>query len=373
MGLMRLMRPIGLMGLIGLIGLMGCSKDEEELLPTEASIEVMSYVAGFEENTLVTRSWAPTSPFVLYGETDKSIGIAFTQDGQAPNKGYFFKVDGNWRAKIDDLTGDATYYLYGYVPQLTGMAMNITDRSETNASYSTGAKLTLENVPAVMSNDLCVVIGAKQGTNAETVAGLRMGDFAYTASPSVDGNFVFLLFDHLYAALRIKMRVHDDYHALRTIKLKSLSMKTQAGTTPSTQKTKILVDLKATDGSDPEESPIQTITYTPSGAAISEPLEFWSSAAGEELTTEFSTHIGHFMPDGITTLVLTSVYDIYDKKGNLLRKDCKATNTMLLNDLLTGQLTTRRGCRYTVNMTIKPTYLYMLSEPDLDNPTVIVE
>jgi hypothetical protein len=232
--------------------------------------------------------------------------------------------------------------------------------------------VTLNDVPAVMPSDLCVVIGAKNGTDKETVTGLRSGDFAYEASASAEGNFVFLLFDHLYAALRINMKVYGDYNALRTIKLKSLSMTTKASDATSSQKTDIVVDLKATDGSNPEESPIQTLTYTPSGGEITEPLEFWSSD-GEELTTDFKPFTGHFMPDGITTLILTSVYDIYDKQGNLIRKDCKATNTMLLSELLTGQVTTRRACRYTINMTIKPTYLYMLSEPDLDNPTVTVD
>ena len=365
---MGLMRPMGLMGLIGLIGRMGCSKAEEEQLSNDTTIEVMSYVAGFEENTFATRSWDPT-PYVLYGEIDKAIGIAFTENNTTPKLGYFFTSSGKWRTNIDDIEAKP-YYLYGYVPHFGGISMSITDRDGFNANYSAGAKVTLSNVPAVMPSDLCVVIGAKEGTDKETVEGLRRGDFAYQGSASAEGNYVFLLFDHLYAALRIRMRVHDDYAALRTIKLKSLSLKTYAGETTSSQKTNIVVILEATGGS----NPIQSITYTPSGSAMTEPMEFWSSES-EELTTAPKTFVGHFMPDGITTLVLTSVYDVYDKngEGNLIRKDCKATNTMELRELLTDQVTTSRGSRYTINMTIKPTYLYMLSEPDLDNPTVTVE
>ena len=367
MGPMGLMGPMRLMGLIGLIGLMGCSKAEEEQLSNDTTIEVMSYVAGFEENTFATRSWVPPSSYVLYGETDKAIGIAFTENNTTPKLGYFFTSSGKWRTNIDDIEAKP-YYLYGYVPHFGGISMSITDRDGANANYSAGAKVTLSNVPAVMPSDLCVVIGAKEGTDKETVTGLRRGDFAYKGSASAESNFVFLLFDHLYAALRIRMRVHDDYAALRTIKLKSLSLKTYAGETTSSQKTNIMVDLKATDGS----NPIQSITYTPSGSAMTEPMEFWSSES-EELTTAPKTFVGHFMPDDITTLVLTSVYDVYDTKRNLIRKDCKATNTMKLSELLTDQVTTSRGSRYTINMTIKPTYLYMLSEPDLDNPTVTVE
>lgn len=364
---MGLMGPMRLIGLIGLMGLMGCSKDEEEQLSTVSSIEVMSYVAGFDENTLTTRSWVPPTPYVRYDEADKAIGIAFTENGKEPKLGHFFTSSGKWRTDIDNIE-PKTYYLYGYVPHFGGISMSITKRDVPNANYSAGAKVTLSNVPAVMPSDLCVVIGAKAGTDKETVTGLRKGYFAYQGSASAESNFVFLLFDHLYAALRIRMRVHDDYAALRTIKLKSLSLKTYAGETTSSQKTNIVVNLAATDGS----NPIQSITYTPSGGEITEPLEFWSSES-EELTTDFKPFVGHFMPDGITTLVLTSVYDVYDKQRNLIRKDCKATNTMVLSELLTDQATTLRGRRYTINMTIKPTYLYMLSEPDLNNPTVTVE
>lgn len=379
MGRMGLMRLMGLMGFIGLVGLMGCSKDAvEELGGAEGEgmpVEVKGYVADFDENQLVTRSWTPASPYQLYGESDKSIGIAFTQNDAELLKGHFFKSSGKWRTNIKD--GDIkalqTYYLYGYVPHLSGMGFEITDRSDSNAGYSDGAKITLNNVPAIMPSDLCVTIGAKHGSNAETPAGLRAGDFAYVGGSTTTENYVFLLFEHLYASLRVKMRIHGDYNALRTIKLKSLRLKTQAGETTSNTKTNIDIDLKATDGSNPSESPIQSIAYTPAGETISEAPTFWSSTAGEQLTTDYTEHSAHFMPLNITTFVLTSVYDVYDKQGNLLRKDCMATNTMQLSDLLTGQETTRRGSRYTIKMTINPTYLYMLSEPDLNSPTVTVE
>ena len=385
--MLELMKPMRLMGLVGLVGLMalaGCSSDaaEQDMPtgngPTAASVEVMSYVAGFEENTTLTRSWTPPTGYSLYDEDDKAIGIGFTQNGKEPLSGFFFKSSGKWRTSVE-LADAGTYYLYGYIPHTSGISSTITDRYGANANYSEGAKVTLTNVPAIMPNDLCVVIGAKDGTGKETVDGLRSGSFAYNAKAikadddEAAGNFVFLLFDHLYAAVRIRMRVHDDYNTLRTIKLKSLQLSTKASETTSKVKTDIAIELKKTDGSTPGESPIVGITYTPRGENIDGGLEFWSSTAGETMTTEYSTHIGHFMPQDITTLILTSIYDVYDKQGNLIRQDCKATNTMTLSELLTGQATTRRGCRYTINMTIKPTYIYMLSEPDLNNPEVTIE
>ena len=349
--------------------------------------EVRSFATYFDEYVAKTRAWEPpTTDYVAYEDGVQTIGIAFTQNGEEAIKGTFYK-SGNWHFNVTDPTknlkensiAEGVYYLYGYIPNTSGITFNITDRSGNNgtgANYEAGAKVVLQNVPTVMPKDLCVVIGAKNGTDKETVAGLRRGDFAYTATAisktSGDGNFVFLLFDHLYAALRVKMRVYGDYDELRTIKLKKLYLSTKAGETTSKDKYTITVNLQANDGS---SSPITGISYDldPTGNTIGEDgLSFWSSDAGETLTTDFKSFTGHFMPSGITTLVLTSEYDVYDKKGNLIRKDCEATNTMVLSSLISEQTYTQRGRRYTVNMTIQPTYLYVMSDPDLNNPTVVV-
>lgn len=399
------------------MGLVGCSSDdyeEQSGAPLGTIIpEVASYVTWFEEadkankadeankakeadgasgdhgSSGITRAWTVPTGYVAYENGIQPIGIAFTRNGVDPAVGEgenpktmignFFYTGGKWRTSLEDIKA-TDYYLYGYIPYLPGIRWySITDLDGTNAKYSEGAIMTLENVPTVMTNDLCVTIGAKEGDDEDTDKGLRRGDFKYTAkaiSGGVGGgNYVFLLFDHLYAALRVKMKVYADYAALRTIKLKSLQLSTQADETKSLDHNTITIKLKANDGS---ASPIQDITYVQTGATIGsgdhKGIEFWKSetATGETLTTDFKDFTGHFMPSGITTMILTSVYDVYDTNGNLVRPDCEATNTMVLKDLLTEQTTTQRGKRYTVNMTIQPTYLYMLSEPDLDNPTVTI-
>ena len=365
---------------------MGCSADSEPETSEmkTAAVEVVSFVTGYDEANRanraheankVNRAWAIPSGYVAYEDGIQPIGIAFTQNNVEPRIGSFFKSGDKWRTDLENIEA-GSYQLYGYIPHQTAINYSITDYNGAIGSYSTGAIMTLQNVPTVMPNDLCVVIGAKHGYDREHDGNndgtnrLRMGDFNFTAKQGTDGkDYVFLLFDHLYAALRIQMKVHADYAALRTIKLKSLQLNTQAGETKTTKKTKITIKLKANDGS---SSPIDTLTFTPTGEEIDGGLEFWSSTYGEQLTTDFKPFIGHFMPSRITTLILTSTYDVYDKKGNLIRQNCKATNTMVLQDLLTGQTVTERGKRYTIDMTIKPTYLYMLSEPDLDNPTVTI-
>lgn len=388
-------RAYGLIiGLIGLMGLMGCSKDEASVKApgTSTEVEVASFVTlidevdGADRAYGAHRAWAIPSGFVAYEDGVQPIGIAFTRNGEDPTIGSFFKSSDKWRTDTDlENIADGTYQLYGYIPHQTAINYSITDYNGAegpngaNGEYSEGAIMKLEKVPTVMPNDLCVVIGAKHGYDREHDGNndgtnrLRKGDFSFTAKAGGDGkDYVFLLFDHLYAALRVRMRVHDDYAALRTIKLKSLQLSTQAGNETTKKRTDITIKLRATDGS---VNPIENITYdqpTTPYPAIEGGLEFWSNSAGTALTTAPQPFIGHFMPLGITRLSLTSIYDVYDTKGNLIRQNCKVTNSVLLSELFTGQTKTERGKRYTINMTIQPTYLYMLSEPDLDNPTVVV-
>ena len=75
-------------------------------------------------------------------------------------------------------------------------------------------------------------------------------------------------------------------------------------------------------------------------------------------------------------VTFTSTYDVYDNNrttehpdGNLIRSRCVAVNKIDILRLF-NMATLNRGYVYTIKLKIEPTYLYMLSEPDLDNPTV---
>ena len=67
--------------------------------------------------------------------------------------------------------------------------------------------------------------------------------------------------------------------------------------------------------------------------------------------------------------ILRSTYDVYDKKGNLVRQGCVAENRIEPAEIF-GSSQLRRGWKYTIQLKLKPTYLYVMSDPDLDNPTI---
>ena len=268
---------LSLMG--GILGwgfiLAACSSDtpEPKVEPARegAPVELTSYVTDYAEAAPSTRAWTEPSGFTLLPElAEKSISVFFTQNGESPEEEFFFRSSGKWRVSKTDLKAE-TYYLYGYTPHEASVNASISSSATPadNSSYSSGAVLTLENLPAITPNDFCVIVGAKDGINADADNGLTLGQFAYAAQPTEavgetpkGNNYVYLLFDHLYAALRIRMKVHGEYDHLRTIKLKELRLATKAGSVATTKKATATITLaKTTD----DTNPISSVVFTPTG------------------------------------------------------------------------------------------------------------
>ena len=353
-----------------------------------------------------TRTWTPQSPYVTYEDLNslfnvqtflRSMGVFFTENNVAPMQGaFFYGTDGKWRSSIDDIK-QTTYYVYGYSPTINSVSASISSSSEPNdnTSYSEGAVITLSGLPSVTPNDVCVIVGAKAGSSEDDDTGrtdggvsdgqhLKQGQFAVKASAqnhNTDGdspkNYIFLLFDHLYSAMRLCFKVDPDYNDLRTIVLKEIKLKPYKADTPAMSKATAVITLKATDDG---TTPIQSIafSYDDNSGDASEPI--YQSDAGVVLGTNAKNFRGGFVPKDINKFLLISKYDVYDNDptkvseehpyGNLVRQDCTVEN-MLDFAKLFNRTELDRGYLYTVNLTIKPTYLYVLSEPDLDNPSVV--
>ena len=392
------LRRLWLFGLAGLLGLAGCSDDGADDGADDGgqriTFEAMPCATGFEEPVAYTRAW----PSPEYGYTDgsnhyvafddsvfaqqknlvnKSIGVfftkdaAFTDDGKNSQQAKFYYSDAKWRLNME-IKSAGDYFLYGYIPDEDVTSASIT----ANNQFSQGAVLTLQGVKALTPGDLCVIVGAKEGIGVETVSGLNTGKFTVNAKQatgsenSENHNYIFLLFDHLYAALRFRFTVDATYDQLRTIKLRRLEMVGYGdGTDALKSRYNITITLKANDT---YTSPIESVTYTPVDASPAlelEPIFAGEATLKHDASTDF---MGCFVPTGIKSVRLRSTYDVYDKNGNLIRQNCQAENAISLESLFGTSTPMQRGHRRSVTLKVDPTYLYMLSEPDLDNPTVKV-
>ena len=409
----------------------GCSDDSNELLPDspdpteekkgltmDLSASAPDYVDAAkvgEDNQngareMTTRSWTPPSGYFLYGGiyddngnpyvnfanvslTNKGIDAYFTRaDGDEPTlvdpedpkyPAYAFypyhgrlrykNSTGKWELsirKVDpEIVPGGDYYVYGFIPSDAADDATISDES----NYALGATLTIKGLRTA-GYDACVIIGAKEGPDEDHDNGLTAGDFKFNLKTGEDvKNYLYLLFDHLGSALTIGIKVDGDYNTLRTIKLKQLTLQTATESGLMTEKADVVVTL---NGNNTGTNPITTLTYTQTGAVPEVGkggTPVYQSDNGLPLTTSYQSFLSHFLPiDDVTKVVVTCTYDVYDKKENLLHKDCKATNTIRLSDIIPYFPGVQRGWKYGINMTVVPTYLYVLSDPDLDNPTMIV-
>ena len=395
MGRLGLMGRLGHLGLLGLLGLLGCSEEGDGGAGETATIVAQqctrgfteqgdaASTRGFAERETVTRTWAPPSPYVEYGSiygtngmfaiqknlVNKSIDAFFTKDGAEPQEGIFFykESDPSWYLNMKDLT-TGSYQVYGYIPREDAETATI---APNGVSYDNGAVLTINGLNSVTSSDVCVIVGAKddssynpEDTNPHTVTDLAPGRFGVNFSSGTNAtNHVFLLFDHLYAALGFNFKVDDTYNALRTIKLRKLELIAYADDNGSKVKSKFdaVVTLKQNNTG---TSPIVEVSYTADESS--------TDAAPVVITTP-RRFMGCFVPGMNTYFKLRSTYDVFDKQENLIRQGCQAENTIDLRQHFGDKLTTMRGNRYSLTLTVQPTYLYMLSEPDLDNPKVKLE
>ena len=325
--------------------LSACSSDNPEVQtvsaeaqPVGGDIQVMAYAPPFA-NTDPTD--APAGFYAYTPDKTTNMGVYMLSGGAAIKEERITYNNNEWHAYFD-VAADKTYTVYGYMPKTGSMSSSLTDVTEN------AAKLTITGIKPVTTEDICIITGVK-----DSKEGLKEGNFNWYW-PIGDENYsIHLLMDHLYAAVQFHMVIDEDYALLRTIKLKTMTLSTDKGSVNAA------INLTHnTTG----ESPVSSVTYTASGSRDS--VVVFNSNEGEALDTTTPLVISAcFVPTLSENLTMVTTYDVYDRKGNLIRKNCTATNKLPNLDAVRAQ-------QVQLNLTVNPTYLNVLSDPDLDNPTV---
>lgn len=331
-----------------------CSSDspEAQVNPAgEASVDHVVHLTSFATSYMESGSAHRVAP-VGYSDysadaaTEMGIYVLLPEDYAAPNvpTEQIIKYDGaKWHAHFSVLK-DKTYAVYGYLPKVTGMSSTLV---KTTADAAT---LTITGMKPLTTDDICIITGVK-----ETEAGLKEGSFSWYQTVTNDDYYIYMLLNHLYASLRFSMKVDATYAELRTIKLKSVTL--------STNNSSVSAAITLTHNTT-GAMPITGVTYTPTGSDSE--VVIFSDDDGLALSPVTPKVIdGCFAPTLSGNLTLTTSYDVYDRYGNLVRANCTATNKI-------PDLEASRGQRVQLNLSVNPSYLYVLSDPDLDNPTVVV-
>ena len=386
------------MVLIGLlISLAGCHDDDADRRASRrpVSVRIAAYATTYtdvEPASRATRAgvWPPEG-FKPYSQltdiggalkTNEGAAIAafFTQGNTKLARKFRPTIGDEWL--IDDSVAAGTYQLYGFVP-FNGIDTTTIQMTPYNGvSYATGAVLTLNGVNTVSGQDLCVAVAAKDGTKEGNAAPLPVttpqpGDF--TCQFKANENYLFLLFDHLYAALRFRIRLSPEYAELRSIKVRKLELEAYQDADCLTPAKKLTTTIKL-QANNTGASPIVEVTNTPSGDDMERALIANHESQPVKVTTAWTDDLGFApQPSGHSYYMLYTTYDVYDTNvttdnpdGNLIRSRCVASNKIDPYRLFNRTTDLERGHMYTVYLTVQPTYLYILSDPDLDNPTVTI-
>ena len=342
---------VGLMTVITLL-LQGCSQDATS--PDQQQQGTSMQLSG------VTRAGSSDT------ETVKDAHIrVFLTHGETVTKGLFtYNNQEAWNSTIKVIQGN-TYHVYGYMPS------DIATTSEVTVS-GTVATMTLNGLKAVSDQDVCVLVGIQRVTSSTEEKNVVEGNYTYAAGAE-GTNYAYVLMDHLYASLKASFSVNADYAALRQIYLKQVTLTSDDATVNAV--------ITFTDGSGLTGTNVTMTKVTPAteGSATAILPNIDSGKTGTRLLTSAigSCDVSFYFAPllfGIDDQVkVKSTYDVYDMKGNLVRSDCTAENKLVFSKIFGSDVTITRGNQYQLKMTVNPTYLYMLSEPDLDNPTVNVE
>ena len=302
-----------------------------------------------------------------------TIGAFLTPDAANAVCSFAYQSDNDWSSTVP-LTEGQKYYIYGFMPHYAGDGATITSLNGTGGSdYANGAVITSPDFSTITTADVCAVAGVRKGGGDERITALKdnlvLGQFDYLVAAEGE-NTIFVLLRHLYASLRFRLNIDREYHRLRSIYVTKIEL--EAMDIPGSGTLTITLNAND-DGDDPVTS-----TFTPGGGApqdLSITLYDAHPTEGDytpdnkpgmdlpELTPE--DFLGCFAPGQCSSFRFKSTYDVYDRKGNLIRQQCTAENTFSI-PTISGMTA---GDVYTLHITVKPTFLYVLSDPDLDNPT----
>ena len=286
---------------------------------------------------------------VALGESDFGDIRVLLNDGETTSQGVF-KYDGvaDWTTKLKLKSVTQTYRTYGYMPDNESLSGSLDIVDADNAV------MHIQGLSPVTTQDFCVITGVRQAENASDLTSASRGNFTFEYVSSRQ-NYINLLFDHLYGRVVIWMKVDADYNALRTVKIKSMQLQLPAISQAS-------ADVTLTN-----EAGMSSISF-----AVTETNEMTLDIRTTDITlsttlTEIASAYLAPFSGMLDNLVLVTTYDVYDKKGNKVAERTASNKLSVpLADMTSGE-------QRAVNITVAPTYLYVLSDFDLNNPSLIID
>ena len=283
----------------------------------------------------------------------------------------FYSMTTDWQSNITitDAGLDNNYLIYGFMP-IDAENVSISLLSP-NTNYKAGATMTIKGLKVLTQTDPCVIVGVGRQETSTSDVTLKWGTFDFTFKEGTSDviDYMSILLDHIYSRYHFKVKIDADYAQLRTIKITKMTLEAlnDAGTqTLGTVNATVNLQTNATNS-----NPISSVTYNPNAGTRSVTL-FENTTTPLSLTTSYQEAGFCLAPGDQRWFRLTTVYEVYnrsDKENKLIRTNT-VINTFNTANFKEKKITnTNPGLKHTIQIIVNPTYLYVLSDSDLDNPT----
>lgn len=322
----------------------GCSEETEPLLHEPASqlhLAARTRAGDADQNEL-------SSVHVFIARATPAEGLPEYTEGD------FFRNGDTWTSTAG--VSQQNYYIYGYAP--SGIGTCSISKLDGQSTYEPGAVLTFTEMDPISDSDVGFVEGVLGTTTKEATIGvgyddITSGNYLFVGQPEGQ-NYICLKLSHLYAAITIHAKVHADYTDLRTIKIRKMVLYSDYKKPNATVTLLKDVGIKSIEWSG---------DFDNDASSVETRKTIYENSEGIELIVGEAKRIGsgYLIPNQKVKLITT--YDIYDKKGNLVRYNCTASN---LIDMTTESRLKKveAGEKLNLTLTVNPSYVYQLSEPD---------
>ena len=319
----------------------------------------------------LTRTVYPGTDWTTITPSDNML-VFVAKDKENPSPSdvlsrLFYSMTTDWQSNITitDAGPDNNYLIYGFMP-IDAENVSISLLSP-NTNYKAGATMSIKGLKVLTQTDPCVIVGVgKQETSTPDVT-LKWGTFDFTFKTGTDVvDYMSILLDHIYSRYHFQVKIDVDYAQLRTIKITKMTLEALSddGTqTVGTVNARVNIQTNTTN-----TNPISSVTFTRNAGTRSVTF-FENTTTPLSLTTSYQDAGFCLAPGDQRWFRLTTVYEVYNRDNKHIRTNT-ATNTFDTANFKEHKITnTNPGLDHTIQIIVNPTYLYVLSDSDLDNPT----
>ena len=318
--------------------------------------------------------WAPITP------TDNML-VFVTKKKDSPTASdvlsrIFYSTTSGWQSNIT-ITDAGPDNIYGFMP-IDAENVSISLLSP-NTNYKAGAKMSIKGLKVLTQTDPCVIVGVgKQETSTSDVT-LKWGTFDFTFKEGTSDviDYMSILLDHIYSRYHFQVKIDADYAQLRTIKITKMTLEALNNDGQTLGSVNATVNIQANTTN---SNPLSGVTFSRNVGARMVTLfdkttttntSYTNGIVLDKINTDFQEAGFCLAPGDQRCFRLTTVYEVYnrsDKENKLIRTNT-VSNTFNTANFKDKKITnTAPGLEHTIQIIVNPTYLYVLSDSDLDNP-----